>query len=116
MRAITFWLFVYLSVSPLLTSLLVFAGVSIPFPVFRIFESAPLIWRIAFISSGLLAVTTAYLIRDKSRLAALSAPTFLVLFAPSFRIVFGHIAIGVWIAVLATILALVVSFRTKNEV
>jgi hypothetical protein len=116
MRAITFWLFVYLSVSPLLTSLLVFAGVSIPFPVFRIFESASLTWRIAFISSGLLAVTTACLIRDKKRVAALTAITFLLLFAPSFRMVFGHVAIGVWIAVLATILALIVSFRTKNEV
>ena len=114
-RAIAFWLFVYLSISPLLTSLLVLAGVTIPFPVFRIFESAPLVWRVAFISSGILAVVTAYNIRSKSKLASLSAIAFLALFAPSFRVVFGHISFGILIAVLATVLAVLVSLKKRDE-
>lgn len=116
LRVIAFWLFVYLSISPLLASVLVFSGVNIPFPVFRIFESAPLVWRIAFFSSGILAVLTAYHLRDKKRAAGVTAILFLSLFIPSFKVAFGHISFGVWIAAVATTLALLVSFRAKDEV
>jgi len=116
LRAIAFWIFAYLSISPLLTSMLIFAGVNIPFPVFRIFESAPLLWRLAFLSSGLLAVITAYLLKEKRRFAALSALCFLALYAPSFRVVFGHISLGVWVATAATTIALIVSFNKRSEI
>jgi hypothetical protein len=115
-RAIAFWLFVYLAFSPLLSSALVFVGHAPNFPVFDTFQSAPAIWRIAFLLSGLTATLTAYLLHRNKKAASLSAAAFLVLFIPSFRVVWGQIAFGVWIAIAATVLAIFVALKTRNEV
>lgn len=115
-RAIAFWLFIYLAISPLLSSALVLAGHAPDFPVFNTFEGAPVVWRIAFFLSGLFAALSAYLVRRNNKLAALSALAFLVFFIPSFRMVWGQLALGVWIAVLATALAIFVVVKTRHEV
>jgi asparagine N-glycosylation enzyme membrane subunit Stt3 len=115
-RAIAFWLFVYLAVSPLLSSALVLAGRAPNFPVFDSFQSAPVIWRTAFFLSGLFAALTAYLLRRNKRVASLSALVFLALFVPSFRVVCGQISFGIWIAVTAAALTIFATLRIRNEV
>ena len=115
-KAIAFWLFVYLAISSVLSSILVLAGRAPAFPVFQTFEATPVAWRIAFFTSGLLAALTAYLLRRDKKVSALSATAFLALFFPSYKVVWGQLALGSWIAVLATALAMFLALRNRNGV
>ncbi len=115
-KAIAFWLYIYLAVSPILTSVLVFVGRVPNYPVFEIFQDAPVLWRTAFFLSGILAALTAYLLRRSNKAALFSAIVFLALFIPSFMVVWGQMSLGIWIGVVATALAIWVSFKTRSEV
>ena len=115
-RSVAFWLFVYLAASPLLSSVLVLAGRAPSYPVFQTFESAPAMWRIAFFVSGLLAALSAYLVRRNKRAAIPVSIVFLATFVSSFRVVWGQIAFGIWIAVVATALTIFITIKNRNEV
>ena len=70
----------------------------------------------AFFASGLFAITTAFLLRRKSKLAALSAIAFAALYIPSYFIIWGQIALGVWLGTAATILTFATTLLTQREV
>jgi peptidoglycan/LPS O-acetylase OafA/YrhL len=114
-RTVAFWLFVYLAFSALISSALVFVGHAPSYPVFQTFQEAPVSWRFAFLIAGLLALLTAYLIRRKRWAALLTALAFLVLFVPSFRVVWGQISFGIWLAILATALTAFAVIRSRHE-
>ena len=116
LKTITFWLLVFLAVGPIISTSLVAFGHAPSFPVFQTFEEASPLWRVAFFASGLLALATAFSLRRKSKLAALSAIAFTALYIPSYFIVWGQIALGVWLCISATILTFATTFLTRREV
>jgi len=116
LKAITFWLFVFLAVGPIFSTSLVASGHAPSFPVFHTFEEAPTFWRMAFFASGLLAIATAFLLRRKSKLAVLSAVAFASLYAPAYFTAWGQIALGFWLGLAATILTFAVTFFAQRKV
>ena len=116
LRATAFWLFIYLAFSALVSSVLVALGRAPQFPVFETFAAAPVIWRVAFAISGVLAALTAFLLRRHTKISAVSGLVFLGLFVPSFQVVWGQLSLGIWIAVVATMLAIVVAIKTVKQV